>query len=102
MAENAASTVHFPLVLNPEQTLAVRSAGRAVAVIAGPGTGKTRTLVERISYLLETRRVKPTQITAVTFTNKAAEEMRTRLEEKMGGKQAEMCIRDRVCEDLVD
>lgn len=105
MAENAASTVHFPLVLNPEQTLAVRSAGRAVAVIAGPGTGKTRTLVERISYLLETRRVKPTQITAVTFTNKAAEEMRTRLEEKMGGKQAVKKLRigtfHSICFDLL-
>lgn len=77
-----------PLTLNPEQIMAIRSTSRAVAVIAGPGTGKTRTLVERISHLLETRRVKPALITAVTFTNKAAAEMRTRLEEKLGGKSA--------------
>ncbi len=78
----------LPLVLNSGQTMAVRSTNRAVAVIAGPGTGKTRTLVERISYLLETRRVKPALLTAVTFTNKAAAEMRTRLEQKLGGKSA--------------
>lgn len=69
---------------NEEQLLAVRSISPRIAVIAGPGTGKTRTLVSRILYLLQKRRVRPSQITAVTFTNQAAREMRTRLEERLG------------------
>ena len=74
--------------LNPEQQEAVEAVEPAVAVIAGPGTGKTKTLVERIAFLIEQRRVKPSQITAVTFTNKAAAEMRQRLEVRLGGKRA--------------
>ncbi len=74
--------------LNPEQTRAVRSTNRVTAVIAGPGTGKTGTLAARIAYLIETRRVKAGEITAVTFTNKAAQEMLSRLESQLGSKQA--------------
>lgn len=74
--------------LNPEQLAAVTAPDRAVAVIAGPGTGKTKTLVARIAYLIERRGVKPGEITAVTFTNKAAGEMRQRLEARLGGKSA--------------
>ncbi len=70
--------------MNEEQLLAVRSVSPAITVIAGPGTGKTKTLVSRILYLLQNRRVKPSEITAVTFTNQAAREIRTRLEEKLG------------------
>lgn len=70
--------------LNPEQQTAVEAIDRTVAVIAGPGTGKTKTLVSRILYLLENRKVKPSEITAVTFTNKAAAEMRERLEKQIG------------------
>ena len=73
--------------LNEDQLLAVRTAASRIAVIAGPGTGKTRTLVSRILYLLQSRRVKPSEITAVTFTNRAAQEMRDRLEEELGGKR---------------
>lgn len=57
-------------------------------MIAGPGTGKTKTLVSRIAYLIQNRGVKPSEITAVTFTNKAAGEMRERLEKQLGGKCA--------------
>ena len=57
-------------------------------VTAGPGTGKTRTLTERIAWLVEERGVKPGEITAVTFTNQAADEMRERLEARLGGKRA--------------
>lgn len=53
-------------------------------MVAGPGTGKTRTLVERIADLVERRKVPPKEITAVTFTHQAAEEMRTRLKERLG------------------
>ena len=72
--------------LNSRQQEAVCAVDRAIAVIAGPGTGKTKTLVSRILYLLETRRVKPSEIAAVTFTNKAAREMRERLERELGKK----------------
>ncbi|MDO5425212.1 MAG: UvrD-helicase domain-containing protein [Eubacteriales bacterium] len=75
-------------ILNPMQAQAVRALNRAVAVIAGPGSGKTKTLVSRIQYLIRERGVKPTEITAVTFTRKAAEEMRERLEQNLGGKRA--------------
>lgn len=59
----------------------------AVSVKAGPGTGKTGTLTARILHLLKERGVKPSEITAVTFTNKAAAELRQRLEKQTGGKK---------------
>ncbi|MBU5627685.1 UvrD-helicase domain-containing protein [Oscillibacter sp. MSJ-2] len=74
--------------LNPEQRQAVCAPERTVAVVAGPGTGKTKTLVARIAHLVEERGVKPGEITAVTFTNQAAAEMRQRLEQRLGGKRA--------------
>ena len=74
-----------PDILNPEQEKAVCAAVRVVAVIAGPGTGKTKTLVSRIAYLVEQQHVKPEEITAVTFTNQAASEMRQRLSAHFGG-----------------
>ena len=74
-------------MLNPEQLRAVRSESRYTAVTAGPGTGKTKTLVSRILYLLQEKQVKPREITAVTFTRKAASELRERLEKALGGKR---------------
>ena len=74
--------------LNAEQLSAVMAEAPAVAVIAGPGTGKTMTLVERIAHLIESGAAKPSEITAVTFTNQAAAEMRVRLEARLGGKKA--------------
>lgn len=73
--------------LNTEQWAAASASERAVAVIAGPGTGKTRTLVEHIRYLLEEQKVSPQCITAVTFTNKAAAEMRQRLQATLTDKR---------------
>lgn len=78
----------MPYGLNREQWEAVSAREPAVAVIAGPGTGKTKTLVSRIAYLIEECGAAPSGITAVTFTNKAAGEMRTRLEKHFGGKNA--------------
>ena len=80
----AAGAVHG---LNPEQAQAVTAGEETVAVIAGPGTGKTKTLVARILWLIGELGVKPADITAVTFTNKAAAEMRERLEKELGGKR---------------
>lgn len=77
-----------PYGLNREQWEAASSDAHAVAVLAGPGTGKTRTLICRIAHLVEQCGVPPAQITAVTFTNKAAAEMRERLEKHFGDKKA--------------
>lgn len=74
-------------VLNREQEQAVRSTARRIAVIAGPGTGKTKTLISHILYLLENRKVKPSEITAVTFTNQAAAQMKERLQRQLGKRR---------------
>lgn len=74
--------------LNPRQQAAVSAREQTIAVVAGPGTGKTSTLVARIAYLVEELGVKPGEITAVTFTRQAAVQMRRRLEERLGGKRA--------------
>ena len=73
--------------LNPQQREAACAEERAVAVIAGPGAGKTKTLITRLLYMLEVRKIEPSEITAVTFTNQAAAEMRSRLEQLPGGKR---------------
>lgn len=88
LAPEAAPAAPQPEALNPPQLEAVTSTAPVTAVTAGPGTGKTRTLVARIAWLVEERGVRPGEITAVTFTNQAAAEMRARLEQRLGGKRA--------------
>jgi uncharacterized protein (TIGR00375 family) len=65
--------------LSPEQLEIIHTDQPVAVVIAGPGAGKTRTLVERIAYLIRERKVNPAEITGVTFTNKAAAELKQRL-----------------------
>jgi DNA helicase-2/ATP-dependent DNA helicase PcrA len=78
--------------LNPQQEEAVKHAGSALLIVAGAGSGKTRVLSNRIAYLIATRRAHHGEILAITFTNKAAAEMRERIEHLVGGRAKTMWI----------
>ena len=70
--------------LNDNQKLAVTDDSKHLRIIAGAGSGKTRVLTMRIAYLIEEKQVKPFNILAITFTNKAAKEMKSRINEMLG------------------
>jgi len=78
--------------LNPPQKEAVKYTDGPLLIIAGPGTGKTRVLIEKVLYLIQEKRIKPNKILVSTFTVKAAEELKDRLRLQVGNKVETMQI----------
>jgi DNA helicase-2/ATP-dependent DNA helicase PcrA len=91
-AERGARIADLVAGLNPPQRAAVEHRGGPLLIVAGAGSGKTRVLTRRIAHLLATGDARPGEILAITFTNKAAAEMRARVEAAVGPKARVMWV----------
>ena len=80
-------------IQNPDQYEAIHSEGPTL-VIAGPGTGKTYTIIQRVLYLIRDRKVKPEQIMIVTYTVKASKELMTRLTNELSRQGIEINLHE--------
>src|SRR5512140_2462131 len=78
--------------LNPAQKEAVEAIQGPVLILAGPGSGKTRVITHRVAYLVKVCGISPHRIMAVTFTNKAAREMKDRLHVLLGDRLSQLTV----------
>src|SRR5438045_7793926 len=84
--------MHFLDTLNPEQRQSVLHINGPLLILAGAGSGKTRVITSRIAYLVGDGHAQPHELLGVTFTNKAAEEMRARVESLLGADCSRMWL----------
>src|SRR5213079_487818 len=84
--------MQFLSTLNPEQREAVLHVSGPLLILAGAGSGKTRVITSRVAYLVGNGHAEPEEVLAVTFTNKAAEEMRRRVETLLGSDCSRMWV----------